>query len=612
MKRDYESLSQATPTQETRPEKWRTVWIKSSDNLLVKMIEWQVHQLKVLQLLLAHHGGITSEDNPIDLSPLTKDNGSKINAPAATLNLLKTALEKSNDVDAFAAMFYETLTQEEQATLINGAFELEADGLTALLIQIKLPDAQKMMANKLITPIVTYLLTKLKFEFIQRQQTYTPFDPLPKYDIKISPDGDYVISSHKYPNLQTSWVWHIPTKNYIGLIRHPFHQATFSKTGKYILYKFDNDYACYNTDTLSLLCRLITNCMDFSPDDQYCLMRSINHMNLLVLSLANSQQWIQLKELKGHTDQVNCVQFSPDGQYIVSGSNGDNNNLIMWNGKTFEKIKVLDAHKYNVTNVAFTPDSKYIISYDSNHNHVIWDTETKNYIGEFQNTDILPYNPLKNNTYLYSPDTNYLKLYQAHWNKLTKKIMGTKHPLIPLGNQCSLDSIINKNNMIKGHNTDKNKDLFLLKTITDINYATQSPNCHYIALSNDTKNDIVGLLSQTDRIKLLPNLPTGLFQTIYFSPKNDYIIAAHRNTISEQACLVFSLWNMSDIETINNIVNERLNLSQARFMYRLYIAQLNNVKVVINEKDQDYAAYKSLPQYIKTLIDKYLPFKVSY
>src|SRR5260221_8215477 len=68
MKRELEkttgSISSITQEKAPRFEKWRAVWIKTSDNQLITMPEWQVDQVKVLQLLLAHQRGIKSKNNP--------------------------------------------------------------------------------------------------------------------------------------------------------------------------------------------------------------------------------------------------------------------------------------------------------------------------------------------------------------------------------------------------------------------------------------------------------------------------------------------------------------------------------------------------------------------
>ena len=62
----------------------------------------------------------------------------------------------------------------------------------------------------------------------------------------------------------------------------------------------------------------------------------------------------QLRELKGHTNQVTSVAFSPDGNQIVSGS--WDQSVRVWDAKTGEQLRKLQGHTSYVTSVAFSPD----------------------------------------------------------------------------------------------------------------------------------------------------------------------------------------------------------------------------------------------------------------
>ena len=72
MKRIHEEPSQSKLSmieeKPPRTEKLNNIWIKTSDNQIIAMPEWQVNQIKVLQLLLINQKGTNSKNNPIEAS----------------------------------------------------------------------------------------------------------------------------------------------------------------------------------------------------------------------------------------------------------------------------------------------------------------------------------------------------------------------------------------------------------------------------------------------------------------------------------------------------------------------------------------------------------------
>ena len=75
-----------------------------------------------------------------------------------------------------------------------------------------------------------------------------------------------------------------------------------------------------------------------------------------------------------HTSTVRSVVITPNGRYAISGSEGANTNLIVWDIKTGKQICSLKGHKKTVWAVAVTPDGR-AISGSSDNTLKVWDIE---------------------------------------------------------------------------------------------------------------------------------------------------------------------------------------------------------------------------------------------
>ena len=70
------------------------------------------------------------------------------------------------------------------------------------------------------------------------------------------------------------------------------------------------------------------------------------------------------------------------------------------------------------------------------------------------------------------------------------------------------------------------------------------------------------------------------------------------------------LWKFIDPQALSYIANN-LNIAQARFLYRLYLAKINNVPVILDPKDLDYQLYLTLPTDVQKVIKVFLPFELA-
>ena len=84
--------------------------------------------------------------------------------------------------------------------------------------------------------------------------------------------------------------------------------------------------------------------------------------------------------LRGHEDAVYSVAFSPDGSILASGS--WDNNIILWDPKTYEQIGVLVGHTDQIYGIAFSPDGKMIASASQDETVMLWDVSTQLQIGD--------------------------------------------------------------------------------------------------------------------------------------------------------------------------------------------------------------------------------------
>jgi dipeptidyl aminopeptidase/acylaminoacyl peptidase len=60
--------------------------------------------------------------------------------------------------------------------------------------------------------------------------------------------------------------------------------------------------------------------------------------------------------------RVLSVSFSPDGKRIVSGSNGSDDTLKVWDAQTGHETLTFKGHSGSVHSVSFSPDGKRIVS----------------------------------------------------------------------------------------------------------------------------------------------------------------------------------------------------------------------------------------------------------
>ncbi|HLX53698.1 MAG TPA: hypothetical protein VKR58_07140, partial [Aquella sp.] len=282
-------------TEEKPPrfEKWQNIWIKTSDNKIIAMPEWQVDQVKVLQLLLINQKGSNSKDNPIDASNLRKNNGAIVNTSSNNLNLIKTALEASKnpkDLPIFLTSLHYSPQEEGQKnynSLINTAFDLEANALSAALASEILPsDMQQIIGFSLLSPVVDYFMDKLTYKFLSKSGASEDVMPLDT-QIKISPNGQFILSNNRYDNNYTL-LWDLDTKKVIKNHDTNISNLHFSSTGIYIIENFADGYQICDFILNEISNIYDSNCLEFNPNDTYCLYNNINTPGIITIIASNN------------------------------------------------------------------------------------------------------------------------------------------------------------------------------------------------------------------------------------------------------------------------------------------------------------------------------------
>ncbi|KAG0201883.1 HIR complex subunit [Mortierella sp. GBA30] len=84
----------------------------------------------------------------------------------------------------------------------------------------------------------------------------------------------------------------------------------------------------------------------------------------------NVENWRGVKRLAGHESDVTDVAWSPENTYLASA--GLDSKIIIWDGRTFDRVKTLDQHQGFVKGLTWDPVGKYLASQSDDKSVRIW------------------------------------------------------------------------------------------------------------------------------------------------------------------------------------------------------------------------------------------------
>ncbi|KAF9413406.1 HIR complex subunit [Podila epigama] len=84
----------------------------------------------------------------------------------------------------------------------------------------------------------------------------------------------------------------------------------------------------------------------------------------------NVENWRGVKRLAGHESDVTDVAWSPENTYLASA--GLDSKIIIWDGRSFERVIMLDQHQGFVKGLTWDPVGKYLASQSDDKSVRIW------------------------------------------------------------------------------------------------------------------------------------------------------------------------------------------------------------------------------------------------
>ncbi|XP_060090256.1 chromatin assembly factor 1 subunit B [Heteronotia binoei] len=89
----------------------------------------------------------------------------------------------------------------------------------------------------------------------------------------------------------------------------------------------------------------------------------------------NKENWIVIKTLRGHLEDVYDICWTPDGNYMASAS--VDNTAIMWDVSKGQKVSIFNEHKSYVQGITWDPVGQYIATLSCDRVLRVYNTQTK-------------------------------------------------------------------------------------------------------------------------------------------------------------------------------------------------------------------------------------------
>ncbi|MDQ2731759.1 MAG: hypothetical protein M3Y56_08885 [Armatimonadota bacterium] len=211
------------------------------------------------------------------------------------------------------------------------------------------------------------------------------------WSLSFSNDGKFLVAAGVYFPIQfwsaTTWkeiwtiqsaggilrIWDIRTSRIVRVIEKPYiyDPVIFSPDGSLLVSGSSSGIRVWNTQTwiLKYLFQVPQQIdrLAFTPDGNALVgVDAAGH--ILVWNMKDGQL-ITSKLLQG---AVNSVAFSPDGKLMLTGASSSDENAVIWNTRTWQKICTLEDNGNMVDSVAFSNDGKTIATGTSFGEILLW------------------------------------------------------------------------------------------------------------------------------------------------------------------------------------------------------------------------------------------------
>ncbi len=362
----------------------------------------------------------------------------------------------------------------------------------------------------------------------------------------------------------------------------------------------------------------------FSPDGNRIISAAagIDH-NLILYDFKNRKV---IKNLVEISFPEPCVTFSPDGNYVVAGAYRAFDTLILFDAITGERIRIFGEGR-PVSCVTFSSDGNSILAgswFRHSYKPILYDVKTGKTVSTYKEKSIR-FDRLKGSFEDYVEDMRCVACRPYS----DDVVVVTNFPIL------------------------QNVVLYDCKTYKKIRpFVGLDDGTPCIAFSTDGKHLVGGTLelilwnAETgDKVKKF--VTEGRITCVAFHPSNDYIVVGYTRSHDQYVkilmfdcktgksikkfdgmydvhCVAFSpdghsllcggsdglmLFKLIEKETLHTIAKQ-LNIAQARLLYRLYLAKINNVPVVLDVKDLDYQIFITLPADVQQVVKIFLPFEL--
>jgi WD40 repeat protein len=370
-----------------------------------------------------------------------------------------------------------------------------------------------------------------------------------------------------------------------------------------------------NIQTLPLSHTGLVHHVAFSPDGKRIIAAVAGTKNNLVLyDVTRGTQ----KSLLQDTTIVNDVVFSSDGQYIAAALF---NTVVVCNGYTGQVIKIMGRYEsywpicvnfnFDNSSIIVGSDNLYELRSGPSSNLVLYDIKTGNEIEKFEFVSAPLFSiacSLDGKYIVAGTNKRYVErviLLDATNGRWVRAFKGLADGKVCVAISHDSNFIVagsSGGDELVLWDVETGQERAILKGHSGrVHSVTFSPDGKYIVSgsSGDQNNVIVWDGKTGELIEKIEGFKEDI-HCVAISSDGSYLLCGGIEGLK--------LLNFIESRELNYIATQ-LNSAQARFLYRLYLAKINNAPVVLDSKDLDYQLFMTFPKDVQRVIKAFLPFE---